>query len=135
LLAEKRVLTSQDHVISDDVSPVRIVNAPTVVTSVATEATKFVSKEQPQQQLSEIQKNQSVTVSSHPNQQRTHKTLTVAKQPPTKPLPLLGMERRAHMMAERRQARKERQKQREEELLVSHYWYILIYKLQLFVCL
>ena len=55
------------------------------------------------------------------NEQHSHKTLTVAKQLPTKPLPLLGMERRAHMMVERRQARMERQRQREEQILVSEY--------------
>lgn len=118
--------------ISNHVSPVKIVNTPTVVTSVAMESTKFVTKQQ--QQSSEVQKNQSVTVSFYPNQQHCHKTLTVTKQPPTKPLPLLGMERRAHMMAERHQARKERQKQREEQLLVSQYWYnyLCVYRHKLY---
>ena len=113
------MLTSQstavpDHVRPDHVSPDKTVTAPVTVATT-------VSKQQ--HQLNKPLKKQSVTSVEHQSlsltEQNNHKTLTVAKQPPTKPLPLLGMERRAHMMAERRQARMERQRQREEQILVS----------------
>lgn len=126
-MAEKSVAKSQDTVapdhmipiISDHVSPVasdhmshaKIASAPVT-------ASGPVLKQQPNKTL----KKQLVTANHRPlplNQQ--HKASTIAKQPPTKPLPLLGMERRAHMMSERRQARMERQRQREEQLLVSHH--------------
>ena len=50
-----------------------------------------------------------------------HKPVIIARQPPTKPVAMLGMERRAQRMAERRQARENRKRQQEEELLVSFY--------------
>ena len=156
MLAERRGLRSQDtvasdhvshsdhvisdHVISDHVSPVISdhVSTTTVVTApVPVIASESVLNRQQQQQQSQpiktLKKQPITTVNTHPSsltQQHSHKVPTVAKQPSTKPLPLLGMERRAHMMAERRQARVERQRQREEQLLVSQ---CLLYAL--FVCM
>ena len=105
-------------VVSDHVSPDKTVTVPVSVV-----ASERIPKQQ-QQQPDKTLKKQSLTgvdcQSLLFNEQHSHKALTVAKQPPTKPLPLLGMERRAHMMAERRQARMERQRQREEQILVSH---------------
>lgn len=115
MLAEKRVLTSQDTVV-DHVSSAK------AVTTSAPVSFKSIPKQQQQpQETNKTLKKQSVTtINSDPlslNHQHNYKAIT--KQPPTKPRPLLGMERRAHMMAERRQARMERQRQREERLLVS----------------
>ena len=126
-MAEKRVLTAaQSNTVPDDhVSTNKIVTVP--VKPVTSES---VPKQQVQQQHHEEQQqphktDQSVTAagdcrSSSLSKQYSHKMIpAVVKQPPTKPLPLLGMERRAHMMAERRQARMDRQRQQEEQILVS----------------
>ena len=144
MLAERRVLKSQDTVVSDHVSPVisdhvspvnsdHVSPTTTVTAPVAAVAPgPILNKQQQRSQPIKTLKKQPVvtTVNTHPpslNQQHTHKPPTIVKQPPTKPLPLLGMEHRAHMMAERRQARVERQKQREEQLLVSqHLSYALL---------
>lgn len=58
-----------------------------------------------------------------------HKPVVIARQPPTKPVAMLGMERRAQMMAERRQAREDRKRQREEQLLVGYCCKCLFYVL------
>ena len=111
------MLTSQTTVASDHVIPDKTVTAP-----VAIVASEPMSKPKQQQQPKKTLMKQSlkaVDQSLSLNEQHNHKPLVVAKQPPTKPLPLLGMECRAHMMAERRQARMERQRQREEQILVS----------------
>ena len=125
MLAEKRALRSQDPVTSDHVSPVISdhVSSTMAVTAPVVASGSILNKQQQQSQPMKILKKQSVTtVNTQPSslhQQHRHKTPVVVKQPPTEPLPLLGMERRAHMMAERRQARMERQRLREEQLLVS----------------
>lgn len=126
-MAEKRILTLQDAVATDHVSPAKVVTVP-----VATVVSESVHKQQ--QEDIAVKKRPLTVKTSHPSssdQQQSHKTLT--HQLPTKPLPLLGMERRAHMMAERRQARMERQKQKEEQMLVSKY--PLYIPLQMFTCL
>ena len=120
---------AQGNAVPDDhMNATKIETVP--VTPVTSESIPKQQLQQEHQQKHKQQQqhetNQSVkTVGDHQSsslkKQYIHKTLAaVVKQPPTKPLPLLGMERRAHMMAERRQARMDRQRQREEQILVSH---------------
>ena len=124
MLAEKRALRSQDPVTSDHVSPVILdhVSSTMAMTAPVVASGSVLNKQQQSQPMKILKKQSVTTVNTQPSslhQQHRHKTPVVVKQPPTEPLPLLGMERRAHMMAERRQARMERQRLREEQLLVS----------------
>jgi len=86
-------------------------------------STETVTKSKPDKKPTQKSSNKhSMESSSMPKQCHfVHKPVITARQPSTKPVAMLGMERRTQLMAQRRQAREDRKRQREEELLVSCY--------------
>ena len=113
------MISSESQVISE-VQETQVVHNKNL-TSNETVTTSETDKK-PTQQSSNKHSMEHLQSSSLPKQHHVvHKPVIIARQPPTKPVAVLGMERRAQRMAERRQARENRKRQREEELLVSCY--------------